>query len=407
MDPIKISQLPKATPAGTSVIPAVVNGTTSGVTAQQIADLAPQIPGPKGDQGEPGPQGPAGEQGPQGDTGPQGIPGPQGPAGNDGAPGEKGEKGDKGDKGEPGAGIAISGEVATYADLPTDLTEADAGKSYIVRADGLLYIWSGTSFPTDGNGTTFVGPKGDKGDQGPQGPKGDKGDQGEQGEQGIQGERGLQGEQGEQGIQGEVGPQGPQGPTGPQGEKGDPGKDGSDATVDIAQTTGASTTAVMSQDASTKAIQVAAQGVIDQVNTDLQSYYTKEETNGLISTIPKFAIQVVAELPTTDISSTTVYLLASGDQAPNLYTEYIYVNDNWEELGQQTVDLTDYYSKTEANNTFVAQTAIKQATGNSTTDVMSQKAVTDLFPITMDQIAEAALAQPGDITAAWEAATNG
>lgn len=89
--------------------------------------------------GVPGPTGPAGPTGPQG---------PQGPAGADGAPGAD------------GTGIQISGEVATYADLPTGLTTADAGKSYIVDADGLLYVWSGTSFPANGSGTTFVGPAG-------------------------------------------------------------------------------------------------------------------------------------------------------------------------------------------------------------------------------------------------------
>lgn len=85
----------------------------------------------------------------------------------------------------------------------------------------------------------------------------------------------------------------------------------------------------------------------------LTNYYTKEETytqsevNSLVSTIPKFDIKVVDTLPTDNISSTTVYLVLSGTTTKNLYTEYIYVNNDWEELGTQSVDLSDYYNKSE------------------------------------------------------------
>lgn len=88
---------------------------------------------------------PAGAKGDKGDQGIQGLQGPQG------VPGVNGTN---------GAGIQIAGEVATYSALPTGLTSADAGKAYIVDADGKLYIWSGTSFPSNGNGQTFVGPAG-------------------------------------------------------------------------------------------------------------------------------------------------------------------------------------------------------------------------------------------------------
>ena len=228
MDSIKISQLPKKSKlTGDELIPASSGDQeTNGVTAQQIADLAPSIPGPQGPQGpqgEAGPQGPKGDKGDQGEPGPQGVQGKQGEPGNDGAPGPQGPRGEKGD---PGAGISIAGEVETYDDLPKDLTEADAGKAYVVKADGLLYIWSGKSFPENGKGTKFVGPQGPKGDKG---DKGDKGEQGIQGPQGIQGERGEQGPAGPQGLKGETGEQGPQGiqgevgPQGPQGEQGESG----------------------------------------------------------------------------------------------------------------------------------------------------------------------------------------
>ncbi len=91
-------------------------------------------------------------------------------------------------------------------------------------------------------------------------------------------------------------------------------------------------------------------GFITNAVNDLQNYYlktetyTKTEVNGLISSIPLFDIQVVTELPTTEISTTTIYLLLSGDESSNLYDEYIYVDDSWEKLGTQSVDLTGYFN---------------------------------------------------------------
>ena len=90
--------------------------------------------------------------------------------------------------------------------------------------------------------------------------------------------------------------------------------------------------------------------------TELSNYYLKSETysqeevNNLISTIPKFEISVVDTLPTENISDSTVYLLTTGDESQNLYTEYIYVNDVWEKLGTQTLDLSGYATKEDIKN---------------------------------------------------------
>ena len=119
-------------------------------------------------------QGPPGATGPKGD---KGDIGPQGPKGDTGAQGPKGDKGDKGD-------------AFVYSDFTPEQLSA------------------------------LKGEKGDTGEQGPQGLQGEKGDTG------AQGPKGDTGAQGPQGIQGETGPQGPQGETGPQGPKGEPGIQG-------------------------------------------------------------------------------------------------------------------------------------------------------------------------------------
>ena len=79
-----------------------------------------------------------------------------------------------------------------------------------------------------------------------------------------------------------------------------------------------------------------------------------------ITAIPKFAIEVVETLPEDNISETTVYLvLEKPDSAGDLYTEYIYVNGTWENLGKQTVDLSSY-STTEQMNAAISA-AIKSS----------------------------------------------
>ncbi len=72
-----------------------------------------------------------------------------------------------------------------------------------------------------------------------------------------------------------------------------------------------------------------------------------------ITSIPKFAIEVVETLPVDNISETTVYLVKDKESVGDLYTEYIYVKGAWENLGKQTVDLSKY-STTEQMNAAIS-----------------------------------------------------
>ena len=92
-------------------------------------------------------------------------------------------------------------------------------------------------------------------------------------------------------------------------------------------------------------------GFINNSVADLVNYYTKSETytktevSNLISAIPKFSIQAVDQLPTQDISTTTIYLVPKTGSGTDVHDEYIYVDDAWEIIGSTAVDLSDYYSK--------------------------------------------------------------
>lgn len=151
------------------------------------------LKGPKGDTGSSGPAGPAGIQGPPGPVGPKGDQGEKGPAGPQGKPGVDGK------------GVSVAGQVATYAELPKDLTTADAGKGWLVEADGDLYVWSGTKFPANGSGADFRGPAGPTGPTGPQGVAGPPGAVGARGPAGVQGPRGSDGPAGPRGSKWFVG----------------------------------------------------------------------------------------------------------------------------------------------------------------------------------------------------------
>lgn len=76
--------------------------------------------------------------------------------------------------------------------------------------------------------------------------------------------------------------------------------------------------------------------------------YTKTEVNDLINGITSMNVAVVTALPTSGISTTTIYLVPkSTSQTNNAYDEYLYVNSKWEKIGDTTIDLSNYALKSE------------------------------------------------------------
>ena len=76
-------------------------------------------------------------------------------------------------------------------------------------------------------------------------------------------------------------------------------------------------------------------GFITNAVNDLTNYYLKSETytqaevNDLIGAITAVSIQVVQQLPTSDISTNTIYFVpAETSETNNIYDEYIYVNSS-------------------------------------------------------------------------------
>ena len=95
-------------------------------------------------------------------------------------------------------------------------------------------------------------------------------------------------------------------------------------------------------------------GKIEEINEQLvlkansSDVYTRTEINNLLANFSSLDIEVVTTLPTTNISTTTIYLKPLTTSATqNVYEEYIYINNKWEVIGTTQVDLSNYYKKSE------------------------------------------------------------
>jgi len=83
--------------------------------------------------------------------------------------------------------------------------------------------------------------------------------------------------------------------------------------------------------------------------------YTQSEVDELISHISGgITLEVVEALPTSGISTTTIYLLAAGE---NVYTQYLWStkDSTWKILGSTTVDLSNYYTKAQIDALLAAK----------------------------------------------------
>lgn len=96
------------------------------------------------------------------------------------------------------------------------------------------------------------------------------------------------------------------------------------------------------------------EGFIDNTVNNLLNYYlktetyTKAEVDALVNTISSLTLDIVSELPSSDISTTTIYLIETS-AGSNIYMQYAYINSAWAQLGTTQIDLTGYYNKTQTD----------------------------------------------------------
>ena len=96
--------------------------------------------------------------------------------------------------------------------------------------------------------------------------------------------------------------------------------------------------------------------VITETVNNLVNYYkksetyTKDEINSLINNISAIHLEIVSELPVSNISTSTIYL--TEDTVNGGYVQHIYNNNQWVDIGSTTINLANYYTKSEIDNLF-------------------------------------------------------
>lgn len=107
--------------------------------------------------------------------------------------------------------------------------------------------------------------------------------------------------------------------------------------------------------------QSAVQGVQDNVDNEAKRAKAAEKVNAdAIESLRTqvngldLTLYVIADsLPTSDIKTNKIYLVRNASGAGNnIYTEYAYVNNAWEKIGEYkaNVDLSNYYTKSQTDS---------------------------------------------------------
>lgn len=75
--------------------------------------------------------------------------------------------------------------------------------------------------------------------------------------------------------------------------------------------------------------------------------YNKTEVNTLIGNLGSLNVEIVETLPTSGISTSTIYLIKIGTTTN--YNQWMYIDNSWANIGSTVIDLSNYYTKTETN----------------------------------------------------------
>ena len=88
-----------------------------------------------------------------------------------------------------------------------------------------------------------------------------------------------------------------------------------------------------------------------QIDDNVISTTTAWSSSKIVSELADagFDVQVVQELPATGEAHTLYFVPSADPQTQNIYDEYLYANNAWEQVGSTAVDMSDYYNKTQVD----------------------------------------------------------
>lgn len=100
-------------------------------------------------------------------------------------------------------------------------------------------------------------------------------------------------------------------------------------------------------------------------------------TDNVVSCVLDLTLyKIVSELPAEDIDTTKIYLVVDSEGTHgNLYKEYIYVDGEWELLGEYKadIDLSPYLTKVEAADTYATKLELQQEVNRATQAEITEK----------------------------------
>ncbi|WP_342759418.1 phage tail protein [Kineothrix sedimenti] len=88
--------------------------------------------------------------------------------------------------------------------------------------------------------------------------------------------------------------------------------------------------------------------------------YTKAEISNLVSNINRLTTSIVTELPTEDISTTTIYLISAGE---SIYNQFMYIEGEWVTLGNTNMNLSGYVTSSELSLALAEKSDINHTHG--------------------------------------------
>lgn len=119
------------------------------------------------------------------------------------------------------------------------------------------------------------------------------------------------------------------------------------------------------------------ESAVTKAVNDLENYYNKTSIDEMLESLTGLSIEVVNALPTTEISTGTIYLVPSENPTTNdVKDEYLYVNGAWEKIGSTSIDLTGYVTDedlTAALADYVEKVEGKGLSANDFTNAYKEK----------------------------------
>jgi hypothetical protein len=101
-----------------------------------------------------------------------------------------------------------------------------------------------------------------------------------------------------------------------------------------------------------------------QIDDDHISTETTWSSSKIVSELADagFNVLVVQELPATGEAHTLYFVPSADPQTQNVYDEYLYANNAWEQVGSTAVDLSNYYTKSQTDTLLANKAEIVEIT---------------------------------------------